>query len=440
MIFLDLVEDMARKRPRAEALRVSTGARLTYGEVWASSEVLARAISERAEFLDLVEDMARKRPRAEALRVSTGARLTYGEVWASSEVLARAISERAEPGEPVLVYGNKDPLMVVCFLACMKAGCPYVPIDCYSVPAERVAGIAGQVAEGWEEPLVLAVEEFPQTEDMPPVSVLSRRQLCDIVGKGGEADRDRWISGEDIAYILFTSGSTGAPKGVEVTADCLDNFCVWDASLARSREGASLQGEVWLDQAHFCVWDASLARSREGASLQGEVWLDQAPFSFDLSVFELVGALSTGGILYSLAYESQQSMALQMEALRAALQMEALRAPGVTIWVSTPSFAGLCLASAEFDRDLAPGLRLFIFCGETLPNTVADRLMGRFPAARVLNTYGPTESTVAVTSVEVTREMAQAHEPLPVGVPRPGTRVRVVDADGATAPRSRRSR
>lgn len=349
-------------------------------------------------FLDLVEDMARKRPRAEALRVSTGARLTYGEVWASSEVLARAISERAEPGEPVLVYGNKDPLMVVCFLACMKAGCPYVPIDCYSVPAERVAGIAGQVAEGWEEPLVLAVEEFPQTEDMPPVSVLSRQQLCDIVGKGGEADRDRWISGEDIAYILFTSGSTGAPKGVEVTADCLDNFCVWDASLARSREGASLQGEVWLDQ---------------------------APFSFDLSVFELVGALSTGGILYSLAYESQQSMALQMEALRAS---------GVTIWVSTPSFAGLCLASGEFDRDLVPGLRLFIFCGETLPNTVADRLMGRFPAARVLNTYGPTESTVAVTSVEVTRAMAQAHEPFPVGAPRPGTRIRVVDADGVDVP------
>ncbi len=118
--------------------------------------------------------------------------------------------------------------------------------------------------------------------------------------------------------------------------------------------------------------------------------------------------LSTGGILYSLAYESQQSMALQMEALRAS---------GVTIWVSTPSFAGLCLASGEFDRDLVPGLRLFIFCGETLPNTVADRLMGRFPAVRVLNTYGPTESTVAVTSVEVTREMAQA-----------------------TAPRSRRSR
>ena len=78
-----------------------------------------------------------------------------------------------------------------------------------------------------------------------------------------------------------------------------------------------------------------------------------------------------------------------------------------------------------------PKLKLFIFCGETLANATAARLAERFPAARIVNTYGPTESTVAVTQVEVTPAMAAAAEPLPVGAPRPGTRLRIVDAVGA---------
>lgn len=159
----------------------------------------------------------------------------------------------------------------------------------------------------------------------------------------------------------------------------------------------------------------------EGRSL-GAVWLDQAPFSFDLSVFEMAGALASGGSLYSLASATQSS---------ASSQMKALADSGVQVWVSTPSFAELCLANVEFRDKLLPDLRLFIFCGETLPNMVAAHLLERFPTARILNTYGPTESTVAVTSVEVTADMASSDEPLPVGVPRPGTRLRIVDADGS---------
>ncbi|MFR3450826.1 MAG: AMP-binding protein [Collinsella sp.] len=66
-----------------------------------------------------------------------GMSLTYRELWAASEALAEQVGKLVERGMPVIVYGNKDPFMVVCFLACMKAGCPYVPIDGNSVPPQR---------------------------------------------------------------------------------------------------------------------------------------------------------------------------------------------------------------------------------------------------------------------------------------------------------------
>src|SRR4029077_20053523 len=76
-----------------------------------------------------------------------------------------------------------------------------------------------------------------------------------------------------------------------------------------------------------------------------------------------------------------------------------------------------------------PGLRRFLFCGETLPNLIARELLARFPRAQVWNMYGPTETTGAVTAVRVPPAPAAAERPLPVGRAAPGTEIWIADPD-----------
>src|SRR5262249_46542071 len=107
-----------------------------------------------------------------------------------------------------------------------------------------------------------------------------------------------------------------------------------------------------------------------------------------------------------------------------------LRAAAITTWVSTPSFAGLCLAERRFDGSMLPGVRRFLFCGEVLPPDLAEELLERFPEAMVWNAYGPTEATVATAGTRTGRDLVVRYSPLPVGRPIAGTRVLVVDAGG----------
>ena len=102
-------------------------------------------------------------------------------------------------------------------------------------------------------------------------------------------------------------------------------------------------------------------------------------------------------------------------------------------WVSTPSFADLCLAEPTFNASRLPRLEAFLFCGETLRCATAAKLLERFPQAKVINTYGPTESTVCVTQVEVTAAMAQGAA-LPLGRAKPGTHLAIQSPTGELLP------
>lgn len=333
--------------------------------------------------LDAIERTAASTSDAPAFRSAEGPAMTYVQMWRGACAIARGLAPVPGRG-PVLVLGPKRALTVECLLACLMSGHAYVPLD-VELPPKRFADIAGQISGA----TLLTACDVPDAlaDVLPSARVLDARELLAAHTTAEPLPRETWVTGEQTQYIIFTSGSTGRPKGIEVTENDVANFRRWLAQFPVVREG----GRVFLDQAHY---------------------------SFDLSEFELVGALTTGGCLYAVdASELADYRRLFAD----------FGNSGIEVWVSTPSFADACLADPSFSATLLPRLRLFLFCGETLHHTTAAKLRERFPGATVANTYGPTESTVAVTYCEVTDEMLTDPAPLPVGRPRQGTELSIVD-------------
>ena len=299
--------------------------------------------------LDSVMRWARLAPDAPAFSATSCQDTTYAQLWGQACVIAHGLDAHLAGRGPVLVLGRKTATTVASFLACLMSGHAYVPVD-VSLPARRVHDIAGQI----EGAACLAACELPKELApmiLEPGYLDARQLLVDAEERGLKAaplPRERWVSGEETQYIIFTSGTTGRPKGIEVTAANVACFSEWLREFPQVRKG----GRVFLDQAHY---------------------------SFDLSEFELVGALVTGGCLHAV----DEGECSDFRAL-----FDDLSRSGVQVWVSTPSFADLCLVDKSFDQRLLPNLRLFLFCGETLHHTTAAKLRERFPQAVVANTYG----------------------------------------------------
>jgi len=324
--------------------------------------------------------------------------LTYEELKNYSDALAVWLfhNMRHDPLKhvPIVVYGHKESEMLVLFLACIKAGYPYIPVD-ISVPAERLL----KILETSEAVAILSPVSIPQEVKKSGIFCQEQIRLSDVYffsPQNGKPALEWQIDLDDVWYIIFTSGSTGEPKGVQITRCALESFV------------------NWINQQYT-------------PTPEQEVFLNQAPFSFDLSVMDLYMALSNGSTLWSV---DQEQIADAKDLF------QSLHASQLTYWISTPSFAEMCLMDPSFTEKLLPMLRYFLFCGEVLPNDVASRLLERFPQARVINLYGPTECTVAVSGVNITTQIAGSSEPLPVGRNSMDCRIYICDPedlDGVTS-------
>ena len=314
---------------------------------------------------------------------------TYGDLKKDSDSLAAHIDRLGLPDKsPVVVFGGQEYEMLATFVALTKSGHAYIPIDSHSA-LERVAAIV-EVAE---PSLIIAINDFPLADVTAPI--FSAEQVQTAFREGASYELSHPVQGDDNYYIIFTSGTTGKPKGVQISHNNLLSFTNW------------------------------MITDKEFATPERPQMLAQPPYSFDLSVMYWAPTLALGGTLFALPSAVTQDFKQLFETI--------LSLP-IAIWTSTPSFADMALLSNDFNSQKLPQLTHFYFDGEELTVKTARKLRDRFPQARIINAYGPTEATVALSAVAVTDEMLQNCKRLPIGYTKADSPTSVIDEEGQKVP------
>jgi amino acid adenylation domain-containing protein len=313
---------------------------------------------------DLVARQAQRRPDATAI-VHGEERMSYGELEAASNRLARRLRRAGvQPGDRVCFLAPKSALPLVWMLGILKAGAMHVPLDPAS-PAARLQ----KIIDACEPRLVLTPDEpFTDGDSDAPLEPTTRPQ--------------------DPAHILFTSGSTGVPKGVVITHANVMAFLAWALP-------------------HF-----GLDRTDRVSGL--------TPLHFDLSTYDIFGAYAAGAELHLVPPET---------AMLPHRLAQLIRESGLTQWFSVPSVLNYVAKADAIAPGDFPQLRRVMWCGEVLPTPALIYWMQRLPQARFTNLYGPTEATIASSYYDVPAcpDTPTAH--IPIGRACGGEELLVIDGE-----------
>jgi amino acid adenylation domain-containing protein len=349
-------------------------------------------------------------PGAEAL-VCAGQRLGYGDLAGRASRLAALLPARA-PGQAqprIGILASRSIGACVGALGAAWSGAAYVPLG-LKQPAERLLALiercglsaivtddAGarlldaRLLQHCPETIVHAGQEaFPQDAGESRIAMPGETNETDETNAPPAAPA--FMDADDTAYLLFTSGTTGEPKGVVVPAGALRRYV-----------------EAVVEVLGLRADDRVLGISE---------------LSFDVSAHNMFATWQAGGALYPLP-AAQTFAALKFA-----------REARLTVWNSVPSFAGMLRRLGALAPGCLPDLRLTAFGGEALPAAIVDAWREAAPAAAIFNVYGPTEVTVGCIAqrVDAPPPLTPGRDVVAIGMPFPGTEAGILDEHGRTLP------
>jgi amino acid adenylation domain-containing protein len=352
----------------------------------------------------LLSEAAQTEPGREAVRCA-GQSITYGELDAAANGLARAlIGEGVRLGDRVAILLPKSIQMVAAVYGVMKAGAGYVPLDPQApvtrgavvaadctvaaviTTSPQAASLLSEMGDRGHLPRVVVVVEEGAGPGVIPCPVLNYQEA--VTGPD-LTDPEVPVNEQGLAYILYTSGSTGVPKGVTLT----------------HRNGLA-----------FVEWCARKIGVRPEDRVS-----NHAPLHFDLSVFDVyLAALGRATLVLVPGVEAFFGSAL----------VEFIQREGITVWYSVPSALMLATRALK-EPGLLPSLRAVVFAGEVYPTKHLRELRRLVPGAELWNLYGPTETNV-VTYYRV-EDLPDDDRTIPIGRACENTEVFAVQDGGTLA-------
>lgn len=312
----------------------------------------------------------RERPAAPAL-VEGGEAVSYAELLARSQAVAAALQKAGvRPGGRVAVHLDRGAAAVAALFGALLAGACHVPLDLKNPPA-RLAFIVGDAQ-------VSAV-----LGSGPAPAWLGRGLWLDIGACPAAKPAPVHSEAGALAAVLYTSGSTGLPRGVALSHGAVAAFAQWAGDLV------------------------GLGGADRVAS--------SAPFFFDLSTFDLYAALGRGACLFFVP----PALALAPARLSAWLKGQAISG-----WYTVPSLLAFLAYKGNLAQTPLDALRFLLFAGEVFPTPALLSLAQSLPGAALHNFFGPTETNVCC-HWPVDRARLDPARPIPIGLPAAGDQLRV---------------
>ena len=351
----------------------------------------------------LLSDSAAKYPDKDALAFKDQT-VTYAELEIETNKLAHSLADIGiERGERVGIHMNRSITSVAGALGILKAGATYVPID-PTCPLSRLSYIINKceikLLLTFKEKLTNVERAFP--ENSPLENILVMNGLDSGLGTHGFVKMIDWQEmrgvarddspyrntiDADLAYILFTSGSTGNPKGVMIS---------------------HRNSLTFVNSAHdFFGIDTNNRFS------------NICPLHFDMSIFDLFVAFKAGATVVIIP-ETTSIFPSQLA--------EYIEKKKISVWNSVPSALTLLANFTNLDKYDFSALRLILFAGEVFPIKYLRRLMKSIPGARFYNLYGQTEANSS-TYFWVDQIPSDDTAVLPIGKPLPNFEVFALDED-----------